>query len=115
MSKLMAEIRREIDTQADNARRCLNAAASRIDQAEALATRLNTQGLNAAARGIANGSQILVWAIVGPVEAERLNTALTRLNLVELDRIPCHTDYEIRLQGYDVTLYVLPATSEIPA
>jgi hypothetical protein len=114
MSKLMAEIRRLVEAQATMAHHCLSAAGGRIDQAEALAARLNSQDLHARAGGTAAGSNITVWVSVGPVEADRLSAALTRLNLIEIDRIPCHHDYEIRLQGYDITLYVLPATSEIP-
>lgn len=114
MSKLMAEIRDLVEAQATNARHCLDAAAGRIAQAETLAGQLKSQGLHARAAGTAAGSNIVVWVSVGPIEADRLSTALARLNLVEIDRTPCNFDYEIRLQGYDITLYVLPATSEIP-
>lgn len=38
---------------------------------------------------------------------ERLDAALTRLDIVEQDRIPGVTETEVRLHGIDVPLYVM--------
>ncbi len=115
MPDLTTHIARQVEAEAENCRASLAAAATRIAQAENLAQQVQSQGIQARAHGMAQGPHILVWVSAGPVTPARMEAAITRLDLVEIDRFPGSTEYEIRLQGFDIPLYVMtPLVAEIP-
>lgn len=107
MATLTQELTRQIEDQAEAAFANLRESAGRIAQAEQLAQRLQSSGVNARAFGQAHGPHIAVWVTAGPIHADRLNEVLTRLDLVETNRWPGVSEWEIGLQGISVPLHVL--------
>lgn len=115
MTTLTKHLTRQIEEQADNIRAVLHASAGRIAQAEQLAERLQSAGVSARAHGEARGPHILVWVTAGPIHADKLDQILTRLELPEADRFPGCTEWELRLQGIDVPLYVMAPLPAVAA
>lgn len=98
----------KIEEQAQNCRAGVAAASKRIADAESLAQRLQSAGIPANAFGDIQGAHILLWVTAGPVHADRLEKALTRLDMTESNRFPGVTEWGLRLHGIDVPLYVMP-------
>jgi hypothetical protein len=115
MRDLTAHISRQVEAQAENCRASLAASSPRIDQAESLAEKIQTQGIQALAYGEAQGPHIHLWVTAGPATPARMAAALAQLGLVEIDRFPGHSEYEIRLQGYDIPLYVMTPLPAVAA
>lgn len=111
MSALAVSLTRQVAEQMSQALLTLAARQSDISAAERVAQQLASAGVQAEARGQADGCAIHVWVKVGPVNPLRLEAALTKLDLRISDQYPGHTDYTLRLAGIDVPLYVTSSTA----
>lgn len=86
----------------------LDASAGRIQDAEELARQLSSQGVPAVAAGCVEAESIKVWVSVGPTAVDRVEAALTRLDLVEASRTVQRHCCEMHVQGYHAQLLITP-------
>lgn len=106
MTALADHLAQQIETQAQATRDLLRTRTRAINQAEALADKLQSAGVMAVASGRVDWPHILVWVGVTPRSLEQLDDALTRLDLRETARYPGAREFDLTLEGYDVPIYV---------
>lgn len=86
----------------------LDASSGRIQDAEELARQITSQGVPAVAAGCVEAESIKVWVSVGPTAVDRVEAALTRLDLVEASRTVRRHCCEMHVQGYHAPLLITP-------
>jgi len=106
MSHLTRYLQQQLDEHIAYQRQVLADADARIAQAELMALRLQSQGINALAAGrFDSPCHVLIWIAVATPH-QRLTEALTRLDLIERERYVSPLDCEIYIQGIDVPIYL---------
>lgn len=103
---LLDSLTAQLGQHTQNQGELLDASANRIQDAEELARRISSAGVPAIASGSIDGDSITIWVAVGPTAVDRVENALTRLDLVETARQVSRYACEMRLQGYQVPLLI---------
>lgn len=105
MPDLTRYLQQRLDEKIARQRENLAAHAARIEQAETLAGKLHSQGLDARAAARIDGEHVLIWIAVTAVYPD-INNALEKLDMVERERFVSPRDCEIYVQGCEVPLYL---------
>lgn len=111
MSDLTHYLQQQLEAQIASARENLTSHIPRIQQAETLVSKLQSQGLPARAAGRIDGHHVLIWVAI-TATYPTISTALTRLDLAERERFVTPRDCEIHLQGVDVPIYLTAPARE---
>ena len=111
MSDLTRYLQQQLEAQIASARENLTSHSPRIQQAETLVNKLQSQGLAARAAGRIDGHHVLIWVAL-TATYPTISAALTRLDLAERERFVTPRDCEIHLQGFDVPIYLTPPARE---
>jgi len=111
MSDLARYLQQQLEAQIASARENLTSHIPRIQQAETLAHKLQSQGFESHAAGRIDGHHVLIWVAI-TATYPTISAALTRLDLAERERFVTPRDCEIHLQGFDVPIYLTPPARE---
>lgn len=110
--QLRARIVRQISARTRHAVETLNSRTGQLEQAIVLANALQSAGIRAEANGAYQHDAVLLYVFCYPRSPQQIDDALTRLDLRITSQHPGRSDYELRLQGYEIPLYVQIGTTD---